>query len=212
MAQLSEISGLALQLPILLFSVIIHEYAHGWTAEKFGDPTARVMGRLTLNPGPHIDPFGTIFLPLILLVLKSPFMIGWAKPVPVNFQNLKNPKKNILWVGISGPVVNIILAAICGLLLKISLLSNIVPLALMLSYAVQINIILAVFNLTPIPPLDGSRFVYSLLPDKLAYRYASIEPYGFLIIMVLLWIGILDVIIWPIYEFVMYLFHLLKIL
>ncbi|MFH1287692.1 MAG: site-2 protease family protein [bacterium] len=209
---MNQISELAIALPVLLFSVIVHECAHGWTAEKFGDPTARLMGRLTLNPLPHIDPFGTVLLPILLAVAHSPIMIGWAKPVPVNFQNLRNPKKDILWVGISGPVANILMAIISGLLLKVDFVFAIAPIRYMLAVSIQINVILAVFNMIPIPPLDGSRFVYSLLPDKLAHYYGSLERYGFFILLIMLYTGMLNIFISPLYYSVMYIFHFLKIL
>ncbi|MDD5774231.1 MAG: site-2 protease family protein [bacterium] len=218
---MTQVSELAISIPVLLFSVIIHECAHGWTAEKFGDPTARAMGRLTLNPLPHIDPFGTVLLPILLAMAKSPIMIGWAKPVPVNFQNLRNPKKDILWVGISGPVVNILMAIVSGLLSKILILATInnanifsvlLPIRFMLKTSIDINIILAVFNMTPIPPLDGSRFVYSLLPDKLAYYYGSMEKYGFFVLLLLMYTGILNFFIVPLYSAVIFIFHFLRIL
>lgn len=208
---MTQVSELAISLPVLLFSVIVHECAHGWTAERFGDPTARAMGRLTLNPLPHIDPFGTVLLPIIM-ALSGLRVLGWAKPVPVNFQNLRNPKKDILWVGISGPVVNILMAITSALLLKMPFIFNIVPLQYMLAVSVQINIILAVFNMTPIPPLDGSRFVYSLLPDKIAHYYGSLEKYGFFVLLILMYTGILDKLIGPLYSSVMFIFHFLRLL
>lgn len=218
---MTQVSELAILLPVLLFSVVVHECAHGWTAEKFGDRTARIMGRLTLNPLPHIDPFGTVILPIFLAAFHSPIMIGWAKPVPINFQNLRNPKKNILWVGISGPAVNILMAIISGLLRKLllaitiknaALFNAVEPVRLVLEFGVQINIILAVFNMIPIPPLDGSRFVYSLLPDKLARYYGSLERYGFFILLIMMAAGVLDIFIGPLYYSVMSIFHFLKIL
>ncbi|MEW6087978.1 MAG: site-2 protease family protein [bacterium] len=208
---MTQISELAISLPVLLFAVIVHECAHGWTAEKFGDPTARIMGRLTLNPLPHIDPIGTILLPVILAMANLP-VIGMAKPVPVNFQNLRNPKKDILWVGISGPVANILMAVISGLLLKINFILAIAPVKYMLALSVQLNVILAVFNMTPIPPLDGSRFVYSLLPDKLAYYYGSLERYGIFILLFLMYTGILNIFIDPLFRAVMFIFHFFGVL
>ena len=183
---------------IFFFAVIIHEYAHGWVAWKLGDSTARFMGRLTLNPIAHIDPIGTIFLPLILLVTHSPILFGWAKPVPVDFFNLNNPKKDMIWVSIAGPAANIIFAIILSLILKIPLLTANYFVVTVITTAIMANLVLAVFNLLPIPPLDGSRVVMGLLPYHLGVEYAKIEPYGFIIIFALLWLGVINTVIWPV--------------
>ena len=193
--------NLLLSLCIFFFAVIIHEYAHGWVAWKLGDSTARFMGRLTLNPIAHIDPVGTIFLPLILIMTHSPVLFGWAKPVPVDFFNLNNPKRDMIWVGLAGPAANIIFAIVLALLLKIPLLM-VSPLAVsVITIAITANLVLAVFNLLPIPPLDGSRIAMGLLPYNLGVEYAKIEPYGFIIIFALLWMGFINTIIWPIVIF-----------
>ncbi len=190
--------NLLLNLSIFFFAVIIHEYAHGWVAWKLGDSTARFMGRLTLNPLAHIDPIGTIFLPLILLITHSPVLFGWAKPVPVDFFNLKNPKQGMIWVGLAGPVANILFAIALSLLLKIPLLLTSYLAVSVITTAIMANLVLAVFNLLPIPPLDGSRVMMGLLPYNLSVEYAKIEPYGFIIIFALLWMNAINTVIWPV--------------
>jgi Zn-dependent protease len=190
--------NLLLNLSIFFFAVIIHEYAHGWVAWKLGDSTARFMGRLTLNPLAHIDPIGTIFLPLILLITHSPVLFGWAKPVPVDFFNLKNPKQGMIWVGLAGPVANILFAIALSLLLKIPLLLASYLAVSVVTTAIMANLVLAVFNLLPIPPLDGSRVMMGLLPYNLSVEYAKIEPYGFIIIFALLWMNAINTVIWPV--------------
>lgn len=193
--------NLLLSLCIFFFAVIIHEYAHGWVAWKLGDSTARFMGRLTLNPLAHIDPIGTIFLPLMLLISHSPVLFGWAKPVPVDFYNLNNPKRDMVWVGLAGPVANLIFALALSLLLKIPLLAASYLAVSVIRAAVMANLVLAVFNLLPIPPLDGARVVIGLLPYHLGAEYSKIEPYGFIIIFALLWLGFINAVIWPVVIF-----------
>ncbi|HTN43486.1 MAG TPA: site-2 protease family protein [Nitrospiria bacterium] len=193
-------------IPILL-AVVFHEVAHGWVANKRGDPTARLMGRLTLNPLPHIDPVGTVIIPIFLLIAtKGSFVFGYAKPVPVNFMNLRRPKEDMVWVAGAGPATNLLLAVACGFLFRLilavdpSLLQHLRfggeaftwkdpsamildPVLYMLLKGVQWNVVLAVFNMIPIPPLDGGRVLVGLLPDRQAAAWASIEPFGFFIII-----------------------------
>lgn len=191
------------QIPILLFSIILHEYSHGWMAERRGDDTARVMGRLTFNPIPHLDLFGSIILPLLAIFSGGP-IIGWAKPVPVNPYRLNDPERDMIFVGLAGPLSNILLAVVCSFAIYSMNLFGIYDKILrqFLFYAVVINILLPVFNLIPIPPLDGSRILAGLLPSRMSYEYSKIEPYGFFIIIFLLWSGMLWRIIMPIVRFI----------
>ena len=187
---------LIISLAVFFLAIIVHEVAHGWVAYKRGDPTAKFAGRLTLNPLAHIDPFGTILMPLFLIMARAPFLFGWAKPVPVNFSGLKNPKKDIILVGAAGPTANIIIAIMVSLLLRL----HIWPLGMffLLRQFIQLNLTLAVFNLIPVPPLDGSRIVAGLLPNYLAYQYIKLERYGFLLIYLMVYLGIFHNIVWPI--------------
>ena len=178
---------------VLLFSVIFHECAHGWIAGKLGDPTARLAGRLTLNPLKHIDPLGTIIVPLVLRLLGF-LPLGWAKPVPVNFARLHHPKRDMIWVALAGPATNIGLAILFSQLLKLTALSFLQEFFIL---AVMVNLILAIFNLAPIPPLDGSRILMGLLPNSLARTYSRLEPFGLIIVSVLFNFGLLDF-IWTI--------------
>jgi Zn-dependent protease len=186
--------SLFISLVIFFIAVIIHEYCHGWVAYKLGDPTAKYAGRLTLNPLEHIDPFGTVLLPLMLVILKSPVIFGWAKPVPVNFWNLRNPRRDMIWVGLAGPMANFLLAVVLSLFLKVA--SSDIAREL-LAAGVTINLVLAVFNLMPIPPLDGSRVVSGMLPYRVAIAYNAWERYGTVIIFLLLFLGFFNVVVWP---------------
>lgn len=189
-------------LPVL-FAITVHEVAHGWVARKLGDPTAMMMGRLTLNPFKHIDPVGTVLVPLILLLLPGGFIFGWAKPVPVTWKNLRNPKKDMALVAIAGPAANLLMAIFWAIILKIGILlsvqgdPNSMFLAAIGIAGIFINAILMMLNLIPLPPLDGGRVLVSLLPGPLAWKVSRLEPYGFFILVALLATGILGAIIGP---------------
>jgi Zn-dependent protease len=202
-------------IPILI-AITFHEVAHGFVAYKCGDSTAKMMGRLTLNPIAHIDPVGTIIVPLMLFIFsKGAFIFGTAKPVPVNFYNLRHPRRDSALVSVAGPATNVIIALLSILLLvliyKISIVFTssafigqkiIIPLNKMLQYSVSFNIFIAAFNLLPVPPLDGGRIVTSLLPAKHSYQFSKIEPYGIFIVLILWFTGIARYIIVPIQLFI----------
>jgi Zn-dependent protease len=181
----------------LMVAMTVHEFAHGWAAYRLGDNTARYSGRLTLNPLAHIDPLWTFLFPLMLFISTSGrFIFGAAKPVPINYWALRNPKRDIILVGAAGPAANLILAFLLSLILKVAPLPGVLSgIALNL---ITVNVVLAIFNLIPVPPLDGSRILMGLLPDRLSYRYQSAEPFGFILLIILLWTGIIELIIWPI--------------
>ncbi len=183
-------------LVILLFSAIVHEVSHGLMAEKLGDSTARDEGRITLNPIPHIDPFGSILLPGLLLAVGSPIVFGAAKPVPVNFNNLHPKRWGMALVSLAGPLSNLVLAVLFILPVKFGLVSGVV--ADIWLYAVKINLVLAVFNILPIPPLDGSKLLASMLPYNIMYKLLEMERYGFMIVVIFLFLGILDKILSPV--------------
>lgn len=180
----------------------IHEFSHGWIAYRLGDTTAKYQGRLTLNPLAHIDPMGTIILPLFLFIVsRGQFVFGAAKPVPINYWALKNPKQDMVWIGMAGPLSNIISAIIASLILK--MLPSATVLSLLLKNFIVISIILGVFNLIPIPPLDGSRIIMGILPSSMALSYARLEPFGFIIIMIFIAFGLFNIIVWPIVNLIL---------
>ncbi len=199
------ITQLIILAPPLLLALTVHEFAHGYIAYRLGDPTAKSLGRLTLNPLKHLDPIGTIAFFFI--------KFGWAKPVPVNPAYFKNPKKDMLWVALAGPATNLGLAIISAIVTKFiwtlaSMLpystaaeAILVPLNAMLIASVWINLVLCIFNFLPIPPLDGSRILTGLLPDDLARSYLQVERYGFIIILVLAFSGVLSKVIVPVISF-----------
>jgi Zn-dependent protease len=183
---------------VFIFSVMIHEIAHGYVALLNGDPTAKIMGRITLNPVPHIDPIGSILLPMLLIFSGSGFLIGWAKPVPVNPLNFRDYRKGELTVSIAGPLSNLALAVCFALLLRLGLGGG--GLQTLCYYGVAINIILALFNLIPIPPLDGSHLVTILLPPNLLRYYRYLDAVGFVLILILAYTGVLWAFLIPLYR------------
>jgi Zn-dependent protease len=188
----------ALMAVVLLFSVIVHEVAHGYVALLNGDPTARLLGRITLNPVPHIDLFGTILLPLILLMTHAGVLFGWARPVPVNPQNFRHYLWGEVSVSAAGPLSNLALASLFAYLLRLS--GGNPGLAFLAYYGCTINIFLALFNLVPIPPLDGSHILAAILPPNLARQYRYLEAVGFVLILILFYSGVLGAVIMPFYR------------
>jgi len=190
----------------------VHEVSHGFAANKLGDPTAKDEGRLTLNPLPHIDPFMSVILPLMLIFTGSPFVIGGAKPVPVNPMYFRDHKKGMMITSLAGPASNILLAVIFAVILK---MTSVIPvlgsqgLVMFLSYGILLNVMLAAFNLIPIPPLDGSKVLMGVMPDRMMYSYMKLEPYGMFIIIALLAFGVLNMILGPIYYTIMKLIQII---
>ncbi len=192
---------------ILIFSIVIHEFSHGWMADYLGDPTARYMGRLTLNPIPHIDPIGSVLLPLILLVSNAGFIIGWAKPVPYNPYNLRDQKNGPAFVGAAGPLSNLLIALIFGIIIRIAMSQGMdmnSSVITMFSIIVYYNVLLAIFNLVPIPPLDGSKVIFYFLPYSMHYLKESLERNGMILLLLFIFFGFGLII--PIIDFLFALF------
>ncbi len=194
---------LTIAVPAILLALTFHEVAHGWAADKLGDPTARLMGRLSLNPLIHLDPMGTLAFAVSMM---AGIGFGWAKPVPVDPRNLRRPVRDMMWVALAGPATNFLLAIVSVVLfnaaLKFGLHQGAIgyPVTLMLKASFQVNTALASFNLIPVLPFDGGRILMGLLPRRWAWYYAQSEPYGFFIVLGLIMIGGLHRIMWPIYQ------------
>lgn len=204
--ELNLIQKIAIFALPVIFAITLHEAAHGYAALRFGDRTAEREGRITLNPIKHIDLVGTLLVPAAILLLSkltggAGILFGWAKPVPVNFMNLRRPKQDMLWVAAAGPGANLLMAMFWAAMVKLALSmpdnAIAMPLALMGAAGVFINAILMALNLIPLPPLDGGRIAVSLLPPRLAYALARIEPYGLFILLGLLFLGLLGMFLWP---------------
>lgn len=199
MNELSMVQRFVVWVLPVVFAITVHEVAHGWMAKKYGDNTAFLQGRLTLNPIKHIDWLGTVIIPGILLLTFTGFIFGWAKPVPVDARNFKNPKQNMAIVALAGPVSNILMATGWALLARLGVTLNLDFVSLPLIYTgiagITINLVLALLNLLPIPPLDGSRILTGLLPNRWAWYYNSLERFGFIILIVLMYTGVLQLVL-----------------
>ena len=203
MPQFSLVQKILLYGIPMLFAITVHEVAHGWVANKLGDPTARMLGRLTLNPIKHIDPIGTLLIPGVLLAIGAPFLFGWAKPVPITPQNFKKPRTGMAWVAAAGPGSNALMALIWLAVAWITVLVSssvpyLRPLYFMGEIGVMVNVVLGVLTLFPLPPLDGSRVLAGLLPREGARLLYRIEPYGLFIVAILLATGVLSRLLFPI--------------
>lgn len=215
--EIPQILNILIQVFVILFAITVHEAAHAWTASKLGDRTAAAMGRVSLNPIAHIDPLGTIIFPLVLILLKQP-VFGWAKPVPYNPYNLRHPRKDGLWISFAGPIANILTAASAVVVFQIFKLGGarlpqtslwskpIGGLVIILIYTAMINLSLAVFNLIPIPPLDGSGILAGLLSERSAAKFERLRPYGFLILIALMYTNALTFVFGPVQKLILWLF------
>jgi Zn-dependent protease len=205
MLELSLVQKISIWVVPVLLGITVHEVMHGFVARKLGDNTAFMLGRLTLNPLKHVDPVGTVLIPGLLVLLQAGFLFGYAKPVPINWRNLRHPKRDMALVAAAGPLSNLVMAIAWALLIRLGAMLGEpgVPLMYMGVAGITINIILMVLNLLPLPPLDGGRVMTGLLPGPWAYRFSRIEPYGFFILIGLLVTGILGLVLWPVISLVM---------
>lgn len=197
--ELTLIQKIAIYALPVIFAITVHEAAHGYVARYFGDMTAHLEGRITLNPFNHIDPIGTILVPT-LTMFAGGILFGWAKPVPVDFGKLRNPKRDMLWVAAAGPASNLVMAILWAIVFSYAThapAAFVTPLAYMAQAGIMINVVLLVLNLLPLPPLDGGRIAVSLLPNHLAYQFSKLERFGFIILIVLLFTGVLSQIMMP---------------
>ena len=200
MMELTLIQKIAIYALPVIFAITVHEAAHGYIARYFGDTTAESLGRITLNPIKHIDPMGTILVPALLVFSGTGFLFGWAKPVPVDYSRLRNPKQDMCWVAAAGPASNFLMAIFWAMVYKFSTTMTgdfAMPLSLMGQAGILVNVVLMVLNLLPLPPLDGGRIAVSLMPNHMAYKFAQLERYGFIILLVLMFTGILSKIMMP---------------
>ena len=197
-----DLTQLLIVFAVLLLSLTVHEASHAWTADRLGDPTARLLGRVSFNPAVHIDPIGTILFPLIAFVTRLP-IIGWAKPVPVNLRQLKNPRRDYLVIAAAGPASNLLLAVAAAIVLHTLVGMGLgiddlpMPVLAFIEFMLRINVLLAVFNMVPVPPLDGGNVLAGLLPEHLAVQFDRLRPWGFLILYALMLTGLLSLIVMP---------------
>ena len=204
MNELTLMQRIAVWILPVVFAITVHEVAHGWVAKKYGDNTASLLGRLTLNPIKHIDPLGTLIIPGLLLLTGTGFIFGWAKPVPVDARNFKNPLHDMAIVAFAGPLANLLMAIGWALIARLGVMIGMEAISLPLIYTgiagISINLVLALINLLPIPPLDGSRILTGMLPAKWAWQYNRLERFGFIILLLLLYSGILSMLLaYPMY-------------
>lgn len=213
MNELSQIQKIVVWVLPVIFAITVHEVAHGWVARRHGDNTAWMLGRLTLNPFKHIDPIGTVLLPGLLLLSGAGFVFGWAKPVPIDARNLRNPKRDMAYVALAGPAANFLMALGWALLARLGVLVSVEAISLPLIYTgvagISINLVLGLLNLLPIPPLDGSRILTAVLPHYWAWQYNRFEQYGFIILLLLLMTDVLGMILgYPLYVLQNLFFHI----